>query len=191
MAAAETPALPAVSIAVDDASALSAPYSPEFDAAVARVLADEGGTESAPGDPGGVTRFGISAREYPSLDIAHLSRAEAIAIYHRDYWRRYDLDALPGALAAKLFDLAVNIGPAHAIGCVQRALRAAGHRVTEDDVLGPATAAAAHAAEPLAAMAALRSEAAGYYRVVAALARGPRADGDREFLTGWLSRAYE
>jgi lysozyme family protein len=176
---------------VDDASDLSAAFSSEFLAAVTRVLADEGGTERVSGDPGGVTRFGISAREYPALDIAHLTRAEAIAIYHRDYWRRYGLDALPGALAAKVFDLAVNIGPAHAIGCVQRALRAAGHRVTDDGVLGPATAAAARAAEPLAAMAALRSEAAGYYRVVAALARGPRTDGDREFLTGWLNRAYE
>ncbi|HVA81517.1 MAG TPA: glycosyl hydrolase 108 family protein [Candidatus Binataceae bacterium] len=176
---------------MDDASEPAETYSPEFLAAVARVLADEGGIERVSGDPGGLTRFGISAREYPTLDIAHLTRADAIAIYHRDYWRRYGLDALPGPIAAKVFDLAVNMGPAHAIGCVQRALRAAGHRITEDDVLGPETAAAAQRAEPLALMAALRSEAAGYYRVTAALARDSRAGGDREFLTGWLNRAYE
>ncbi len=155
------------------------------------MLADEGGTERVAGDPGGVTRFGISAREYPALDIAQLTRDDAIGIYFRDYWSRFGLAALPGPLAAKVFDLAVNIGPAHAIGCVQRALRAAGHRVTEDNALGPETAAAAHAAEPLAAMAALRSEAAGYYRVTAAFARDARAGGDGEFLTGWLNRAYE
>ncbi|MHB8381162.1 MAG: glycoside hydrolase family 108 protein [Candidatus Binataceae bacterium] len=180
---------------MDDASILSGPqsesYSPEFIGAVNRVLADEGGTERAPDDPGGFTRFGISAREYPALDIAHLTRAGAIAIYHRDYWRRFGLDAAPGAIAAKVFDLAVNMGPAHAVRCLQRALRAAGHRVTEDDVLGPETAAAAHAADPLALMAACRSEAAGYYRVTAALARGVQPGGDREFLTGWLNRAYE
>ncbi|HUY38103.1 MAG TPA: glycosyl hydrolase 108 family protein [Candidatus Binataceae bacterium] len=184
-----------MSIAVDDASALSEPptesYSPEFLAAVTRVLGDEGGTETAPDDPGGVTRFGISAREYPALDIAHLTRDAAIAIYHRDYWRPFGFDAAPGAIAAKAFDLAVNIGPPHAIGCLQRALRASGHRVTEDNVLGPETAAAAHAADPLALMAALRSEAAGYYRVMAAIARDARPDADREFLAGWLNRAYE
>ena len=176
---------------MDDAQAPSDSYSPEFVSAVTRVLEDEGGTERAAGDPGGTTRFGISAREYPTLDIANLTRAEAIAIYHRDYWRRYGLDALPAQIAAKVFDLAVNIGPAHAIGCLQRALRAAGHRVTEDDVLGPVTAAAARAAVRFALLTALRSEAAGYYRVIAALARGPRVGADREFLTGWLNRAYE
>ncbi len=176
---------------MDDATELSPSYSPEFIAAVNRVLEDEGGTERAAGDPGGQTRYGISAREYPNLDIAHLTRADAIAIYHRDYWRRYGFDALPGPIAAKVFDLAVNIGPGHAIGCLQRALRATGHRVTEDDALGPITSAAARAAVPFALLAALRSEAAGYYRVIAALARGPRANADREFLTGWLNRAYE
>lgn len=180
---------------MDDASGLpesvTESYSPEFVAAVNRVLGDEGGIETAPGDPGGITRFGISAREYPTLDIANLTRAGAIAIYYRDYWRPFGFDAAPGAIAAKIFDLAVNVGPAHAIGCLQRALRAVGRRVTEDNVLGPETAAAAHAAEPLALMAATRSEAAGYYRVMAAFARDAGPDGDQEFLAGWLNRAYE
>ncbi|MGB6555138.1 MAG: glycosyl hydrolase 108 family protein [Candidatus Binataceae bacterium] len=112
---------------MDDASKPSPPqtgsYSSEFLAAVSRVLEDEGGTENAPDDPGGITRFGISAREYPTLDIANLTRADAIAIYYRDYWRPFGLDAAPGPIAAKVFDLAVNIGPSHAIGCLQRALR--------------------------------------------------------------------
>lgn len=180
---------------MDDASALSEPqtesYSPEFLSAVTRVLGDEGGTETVPDDPGGITRFGISSREYPALEIAHLTRDGAIAIYYRDYWRPFNFAAAPGPIAAKVFDLAVNIGPAHAIGCLQRALRAVGRRVTEDNVLGPETAAASHAAEPAGLMAALRSEAAGYYRVMAAFARDARPDGDREFLTGWLNRAYE
>jgi hypothetical protein len=47
------------------------------------------------------------------------------------------------------------------------------------------------AANQLAMLAALRAEAAGYYRALAALERGRRAGGDREFLDGWLNRAYE
>jgi lysozyme family protein len=90
-----------------------------------------------------------------------------------------------------VFDLAVNIGPAHAVRCLQRALRACGRRLTEDGALGRATVLAAAGANQLALAAALRAEAAGYYRARAALERGRRAGGDREFLDGWLNRAYE
>lgn len=167
------------------------PYPSAFVAAVNRVLGDEGGLVRIAGDPGGLTRYGISSHEYPSLDIASLTRDGAIAIYFRDFWQRFNYALLPPALAAKVFDLAVNIGPSHASKCLQRALRAAGHPVAEDGVIGAETSAAAHAACGAAAMAALRSEAAGYYRTIAALARAARPDGDREFLAGWLNRAYE
>lgn len=166
-------------------------YSGEFLSAVARVLADEGGYSANPADPGGATRFGISARAHPGLDIAALTRDEAVAIYWREWWQRFGFARLPAAVAAKTFDLAVNIGAAHAIACLQRALRACGIAIADDGVLGAATQSAAARADGAALLAALRSEAAGYYRVTAALARGRRAGGDREFLKGWLNRAYE
>jgi len=176
-------------VSINGASASK--YPPEFEAAIAQVLADEGGFVQNSADPGGATKFGISAREYPDLDIAQLTRDDAVAIYFRDWWRKYDFGRLPAALAAKTFDLAVNIGPGHAITCLQRALRAAGHRVTEDGSIGAETATAAAAAPEIAALAALRSEAAGYYRAVAAITRGARDSDDQQFLTGWLNRAYE
>jgi lysozyme family protein len=166
-------------------------YTPEFLIAVGRVLSNEGGYSSDPLDPGGATRFGISARAYPGVDIASLTRDDAVKIYWRDWWLKFGFARLPAAAAAKTFDLAVNMGPAHAIECLQRALRACGHRVSEDGALGAGTALAASRADPAALTSALRSEAAAYYRVAAALARGPRADADREFLSGWLNRAYE
>jgi len=166
-------------------------YTPEFLIAVDRVLSNEGGYSSNPSDPGGATKFGISARQYPGLDIATLTRAGAVKIYWRDWWLKFGFARLPTAAAAKTFDLAVNIGPANAIECLQRALRACGHRVPEDGLLGSATALAAARADVAALTSALRSEAASYYRVHAALARGPRAEGDRKFLEGWLNRAYE
>jgi lysozyme family protein len=166
-------------------------YSGEFLSAVARLLADEGGYSANPADPGGPTRFGISARAYPTVDIASLTRDEAIAIYWREWWQRYGFARLPAAIASKTFDLAVNIGAAHAIQCLQRALRACGIAIADDGVLGPATERAAARADAAALLAALRSEAAGYYRVTAVLARGRRAGADQEFLKGWLNRAYE
>jgi lysozyme family protein len=166
-------------------------YTPEFLIAVERVLANEGGYSANPADSGGATRFGISAREHPGVDIATLTRDDAIKIYWSEWWLKFGFARLPAATAAKTFDLAVNMGPTHAIECLQRALRACGHRVSEDGALGDGTALAASRADSAALISALRSEAAGYYRVTAALARGPRANADREFLNGWLNRAYE
>ena len=162
-------------------------YPPAFARAVALLLGDEGGYSCNPADPGGETNFGICKREYPHTDIKSLTRDDAIAIYFRDWWRRYGYSDLPGPIGAKLFGLAVNIGPDHAARCLQRALRACGRSVEEDALVGASTRSAAAAANQLALMAALRAEAAGYYRLLAA------NDHQRggEFLKGWLNRAYE
>jgi lysozyme family protein len=167
-------------------------YPEEFVRAVGRVLDDEGGYVCDPSDPGGETKYGISRRAYPDLDIRDLTREQAIAIYYRDYWREHRYGDLPAAVAEKLFDLAVNIGPANGTRCLQRALRACGHHVADDGVLGPATAEAARAAAPASALlAAVRSEAAAHYRLTAALWPYKRGGAKCEFLTGWLNRAYE
>ena len=172
------------SISVPDA------YSPEFLTAVERVLANEGGYSSNPDDPGGATNFGISARSHPGLAVAALTRDAAVEIYWRQWWLRLGFAQLPAAAAAKTFDLAVNIGAGHAIECLQRALRACGLPVTEDGVIGAVTAAEAARADPAALMAALRSELAAHYRLVAAKANRGNRDNANKFLKGWLLRAY-
>jgi len=189
---------------LDDLVALGArpgAYSAEFIGCVEQLLKDEGGYVNNPADPGGETRWGISQRSYPDLDIKSLTRDGAIAIYWRDWWAAPGFDRLPPAIAAKLFNLSVNMGLDHAVKCLQRALRCCGHRVNEDGVLGELTIDSAGTCEmgvkvlmagmPTPLMAALRCEAAGYYRTIAALERGRRKNGDGEFLNGWLNRAYE
>ena len=170
---------------MDTSTSVRDAYSPEFLSAVERVLADEGGYSSNPADPGGETKFGISARSNPGVDIAALTREQAVNIYWREWWLRFGFAQLPDAIGAKTFDLAVNIGAAHAIECLRRALRACGSPVTEVGVLGPATILAARRANPIALMSALRSEAAGYYRLVAA-----HQENGAQFIKGWLNRAY-
>jgi hypothetical protein len=60
----------------------------------------------------------------------------------------------------------------------------------EDGLLGSETRKAAAAANQVALIAALRSEAAAYYRILDA--KSTTADEtNREFLKGWLNRAYE
>ena len=160
-------------------------YSAEFLIAVQGVLADEGGDSSNPADAGGVTRFGISARAHPGVDIATLTRDGAVKIYWDEWWLRFGFEQLPAAIAVKTFDLAVNMGGSNAIECLQRALRASGVPVTEDGAMGPATVTAAERADPAALMSAMRSEFAAHYRLVAA-----KQNRDQVFLKGWLNRAY-
>ncbi|HLI78353.1 MAG TPA: glycosyl hydrolase 108 family protein [Candidatus Binataceae bacterium] len=166
-------------------------YSKLFTQAVARVLANEGGYVRLASDPGGATKFGISQRDYPELDIAALTRDDAIAIYFRDFWNAGRYGELPDAIAIKLFDLSINMGPAHAVRCLQRGLRSCQTAVAEDGALGEASIAAAKRANGEALLAALRSEAAGYYRAMAEVAVSKDEKGETSFLTGWLNRAYQ
>lgn len=109
-------------------------YSSEFNYAVGEVLREEGGYVNDPRDPGGETKYGISKCAYPKLDIAKLTKDEAIAIYHRDYWLAAKCDQLPPALGVVVFDAAVNQGVSRAIQMLQSAIG-----VTVDGVIGPQT----------------------------------------------------
>ena len=168
-----------------------------FAAALAIVLAHEGGYQAMSEDPGNWTggkvgagalkgtKFGLSAASYPALDIAALTEEEAAAIYRRDYWDRWGFAQLPAVIGAKLFDAAVNIGIGSAARALQRALRAAGRNVDEDGKLGPATLAAAASLAPDSLLPALREALAGHYRLIAA-----KSPAQARFLNGWLARAY-
>lgn len=114
---------------------------PGFDEAVAFVLRHEGGHVDDPADPGGETKFGISKRSYPALDIAALTEAEARAIYRRDWWEPLGCADLPPLTAWALLDTAINVGPRRAGEMLQAAYNdgAAGDSVDVDGVVGPLT----------------------------------------------------
>lgn len=84
--------------------------------AFAIVVEEEGAYVNDPADPGGETKYGISKREYPNLDIAQLTLAQAQEIYQRDYWNALDCDAYPWEMALVLFDCGVNQGVSAAKG---------------------------------------------------------------------------
>lgn len=81
-----------------------------FEKAFAALMQHEGGYVDDPDDPGGETKYGISKRAYPKLDIRNLTTDDARGIYRRDYWDRIGGDAIGGARAAAIFDFAVNAG---------------------------------------------------------------------------------
>ena len=108
-----------------------------FLTAINRVLGIEGGYVANAADPGGVTNWGISQRSYPNLDIASLTRDDAIAIYERDFWSKIDGDALPPGIGYQCLDFAVNSGVGTALRALQRAVG-----VADDGVFGPVSMAA-------------------------------------------------
>lgn len=116
-----------------------------FEEALAFVLSHEGGYVRDPRDPGGETKFGISRRSYPGLDIANLTREQAAAIYRRDFWDGPGISRLPRELAMPVFDAAVNAGCRSAVRWLQEALNAAGETdpglppLEVDGELGPVT----------------------------------------------------
>ncbi len=157
-----------------------------FKKAVKNLLVDEGGYVNNPADSGGETKYGISKKTYPALDIKNLTREEAIVIYFQDFWVRYGYaDIAHKSIAEKLFNLSVNMGPHDAHRLVQQSLRALKNPVHEDGRLGPITKAAINSANENILLAAYRSEAAGHYR---ALVSHKKSLG--VFLSGWLNRAY-
>ena len=69
-----------------------------------------GGYTNDPVDPGGETKYGISKRAHPKLDIKNLKLADAYEIYKRDYWNKCGADRLPFPLCLAVFDTAINLG---------------------------------------------------------------------------------
>lgn len=109
-----------------------------FERAVAIVLEREGVFSDDPRDDGGTTRYGVSQRAYPALDIRALTREQAVAIYRRDYWLRCGCPDLPWCFALAVFDTSVNMGQRTAVKLFQRSLN-----VSDDGIFGPVTLRAA------------------------------------------------
>ncbi|WP_295408780.1 glycosyl hydrolase 108 family protein [uncultured Thiocystis sp.] len=101
------------------------------------VLLEEGGLVNHPKDPGKLTKFGISQRSYPRLDIRRLTVADAKAIYQRDFWDRIRGDALPVGLDLVVLDMAVNAGAVRAVQLLQQLCG-----VDDDGLIGSLTLAA-------------------------------------------------
>ena len=125
-----------------------------FDEAFSELLSVEGGYSDHKDDRGGKTNWGITeavARANGYLgDMNDLTQGQARGIYKAQYWdtlRLDDVSALSWAVAAELFDTAVNMGVAVSGKFLQRALNALNRQgqdfpdLTVDGVVGPMTVA--------------------------------------------------
>ena len=99
-----------------------------------RILGHEGGYVYDKNDPGGETRWGISKRSYPYIDIRNLKVDEAAEIYKRDFLKPLKADQYSDGVVYQMFDFAVNSGPDRAVKELQKVLG-----IEDDGVIGPIT----------------------------------------------------
>lgn len=155
----------------------------DFDPAVTKTLAREGGARytETPGDTGGATKYGISKRAYPQLDIANITEQQAKDIYRADYWNAVGGDGIASqAVAENLFDTAVNMGVSRAVKLAQLVLGVE----PADGRVGPQTLAALNGTDAARFLADYTlAKVARYIN----LCNKDRSQG--KFLLGWLNRA--
>lgn len=115
-----------------------------FDTIIVQILINEGGYVNDPDDPGGETKFGISKKDYPNLDIKNLTIDQAKTIYKSDYYMKMGLDHLNDTgVQYYAMDMGVNIGTGRGVKILQHALR-----IPQDGEIGPDTVNAVNAATP-------------------------------------------
>lgn len=115
---------------------------PEFKRAV-EITFEVEGYDKVITDSGGLTKWGISQRAFPNLDIRSLTREDAQKLYWLNYWQPVRADDLSWPLSMYVYDAAVNQGCDAAARMLQAAVSA-----PIDGILGPQTMKKAKAANP-------------------------------------------
>jgi len=149
----------------------------DFDKAFQIIIGSEGGYVNDPRDPGGETKYGITKRDHPTMDIANLTIDDAKNTYLEGYWRPAHCGDLPWPLSLYVFDAAVNQGVGTAIKLLQKSLG-----TVQDGLMGRNTLTAIAKAD--------QRELCALYLADRAL----RYNGTRNFDVygrGWLRRLFK
>ncbi|MES2200674.1 MAG: glycosyl hydrolase 108 family protein [candidate division FCPU426 bacterium] len=156
----------------------------DFNAAVTKLIAREGGDKlvNKPADSGGLTKFGISQKTYPKINIAGLTDALARQLYRADFWDKvHGDDILSQAVAESLLDAAVLDGYDFTARAIQGIAGA-----NQDGVIGSATVHAINSVDPGVAVDRFRlSRIAHYVDIVS------RNRSQEVFFLGWVGRALK
>lgn len=122
----------------------------DFNKAYLKLYPHEKGYQNNENDLGGETKYGISKKQYPNLDIADLSEEQAIEILKKDYWDHYDLSTLNSQdLSNALFIMYVNAPPLSVAMSLQLAIHDCGvSQINIDGILGSQTIILANSINP-------------------------------------------
>lgn len=174
-----------------------------FGYAIKKTLKHEGGYNEVKGDSGGATNFGISLQFLQgyvetagwvdidgsgfvdSSDIKNLTENQAKKIYYEEFWLKNKCHFIDNdEVAAKVFDMAVNMGSKQAIKLLQQAINHMGADLKIDGMIGNATVTAANKLEGHILAVLLRYECIIFYQNLV------KSKPDyMKFLKGWMNRA--
>lgn len=174
----------------------------KFQWAYTMLAHHEGGFVDHSNDPGGATNYGVSLRflrqegididgdgDIDADDIRSITPAKSRGIYKEKFWVPCRCDQIRSTLiAAKVFDMAVNMGQRQAYRLVQRAVNALEYEpsLTEDGLVGVKTIEAVNSfdRDDYILINAIREEQADFYEGL--IADKPQLE---DFRLGWLRRA--
>ena len=156
-----------------------------FDLALTRTLAHEGGYVNNPRDPGGMTNLGVTraawaayvGHDVTEADMRALTPAKVSPFYKERYWDAVRGDDLPSGVDYAVFDFAVNSGPVRAIRTLQHSLA-----IPADGMIGPRTLKAAFMTAPSAVIDNLCRERVDFLYRLASF---------KTFGRGWIRRVNE
>jgi lysozyme family protein len=114
-----------------------------------KVIHNEGGYNNDALDMGGETKYGISKRFYPHINIEYLTLDKAKQIYYDDYWIPAKVNKLPYNLRYPFFDCVINTGQKRATKILQEAINSQSVILLKvDGIIGPKTLKAAKSVSP-------------------------------------------
>jgi lysozyme family protein len=147
------------------------------------TINNEGEYSNDPRDPGGETKYGISKRSYPHLDIKNLTREEAIEIYRDDFWNKHPFAKIKDFnICQKFFDIAVNMGYTQAAKLLQRAQG----DVKVDGIMGTISIGEVNASNPVVLLEKYKEKIKEFYRNL--VKKNPV---NERFINGWIHRANQ
>ena len=159
-----------------------------FSQVVPLILELEGTTVSDNSmDYGGKTKYGISKKQFPSIDIDNLTIDSAMKLFEKEYWLRYRLSEIHDQnIANQIFLLLINMNPLNAGKIVQRAINLSLHTTPciIDGIIGTDTLTALNSASSVLLSAMMRIESCRYYLMLV-----DNDESQRIYFRGWIRRA--
>ena len=173
--------------------------------AIDYVLRHEGGFVNDANDPGGPTNYGVSLRfledigmdinddsEIDIKDIQDLTLNDVKLIYKEYWWDKYEYTRINDRLiAAKVFDLAVNMGAHMSHKILQRACNEISDApIADDGILGEITLAVVNILVDKGrreeVLSEIKEEATSFY--ISLVMEKPKF---KRYLKGWLARVND
>lgn len=176
----------------------------DFSKAIQVILKHEGGFVDHKSDPGGATNYGVSLRLLKKLgdygdidcdgdvdvdDIKSLTEEKSKEVYKRVFWDANHYDEIEDdRVATKVFDIAVNAGPATAARVIQKSTNVLHMEdlIKVDGNLGPKSFAAINACDSHDLLMKMVGFQKTYYTSLCD--KNPNLSA---FLKGWLHRAEQ